>query len=81
MGQEKETHMIDFSKTLPRTEVEYETRLQHEMYLNKESSLECGKNISDSLDLARQYIAARPTAVIAIAFAIGGALGWLTSRR
>lgn len=73
--------MIDFSKNLPRTEAARETRLQDEMFVNQESSLECDKNLPDPLDLARRYIAAQPITVIAIAFAIGGALGWLTSKK
>jgi len=77
----KETHMIDSSTNLPRTEVEHETRLQQKRFLNKEDSIERDENANDPLDLARQYIAARPTTIIAIAFATGGILGWLTSRR
>ena len=69
MGLGKEIHMIDFSKTFPRTEVGHESRFGRE------------QNLPDPLDLARQHIAARPTMVIAIAFAIGGVLGWLTSRK
>ena len=73
--------MIDFSKNLPRTEAEHGNRLQEEWYLNENDSAERDEPIFDPLDLARQCIAARPTTTIAIAFAIGGALGWLTSRR
>jgi ElaB/YqjD/DUF883 family membrane-anchored ribosome-binding protein len=80
MGQRKEAYMIDFNKNLPRTEEEG-NRLQQKRVLKEEYSDGRDESAIDSLDLARQYIAARPTTTIAIAFAIGGALGWLTSRR
>lgn len=73
--------MIDFSKNLPRTEAEHGNRLQQKRLLKEKDSAERDESVIDSLDLARQFIAARPTTTIAIAFAIGGALGWLTSRR
>lgn len=72
--------MIDFNKNLPRTEEEG-NRLQQKRVLKEEYSDGRDESAIDSLDLARQYIAARLTTTIAIAFAIGGALGWLTSRR
>jgi hypothetical protein len=73
--------MIDFSKNLPRTEAEHENRLQQNRFLKEEDSAKRDEPVFDPLELARQYIAARPTTTIAIAFAIGGALGWLTSRK
>lgn len=73
--------MIDFNKNRPRTETEHGNRLQPKRLLKEEDSFERDEIAIDSLDLARQFIAARPTTTIAIAFAIGGALGWLTSRR
>jgi hypothetical protein len=72
---------LSFIKNLPRTEAEHGNRLQPKRFLKEEDSAERVESATDSLDLARQYIAARPTTTIAIAFAIGGALGWLTSRR
>jgi hypothetical protein len=73
--------MINSSTNLPRTDAGQKNRLPQKSLLVGLDSAQQNENGIDPLDLARQCIAARPTTTIAIAFAIGGALGWLTSRR
>ena len=40
-----------------------------------------GDTTSDIPDVARRFVSSRPAACIALAFAVGGIVAWLTSRR
>ncbi len=73
--------MIDLRTTLQRTKGLQEQRLQQEMLLDNAIALEYDENRSDPIDAARELIAAKPAIFLAIAFVVGGALGWLTSKR
>jgi hypothetical protein len=73
--------MIDFSTTTQRTKGLHDQRLQQEMLPDNASAREVDQNRSDPIDTAREIIAAKPAIFLAIAFVVGGTLGWLTSRR
>ena len=73
--------MIDFSTTNPRTKGLHEQRHHQEMLSDNAIALEVDQNRSDPIDTAREIIAAKPAIFLAIAFVVGGTLGWLTSRR
>ncbi len=73
--------MIDFSTTIQRNQGLHEQRLPQAMPLDNAIALEHDRNRADPIDTARQIIAAKPAIFLAIAFVVGGTLGWLTSRR
>lgn len=71
--------MIDFETAVQRTN---DTLRNNEQKVIRDDVIahEYGSNRSDAMDLARQMIAARPAICFAIALAVGGAMGWLTSK-
>lgn len=73
--------MIDFSTTTQRPKGLHEQRIQQEMPLDHAIALEHDQNRVDPIDTVREIIAAKPAISLAIAFVVGGTLGWLTSRR
>jgi ElaB/YqjD/DUF883 family membrane-anchored ribosome-binding protein len=73
--------MIDFSTTIQRNNGLHEQRHQQEMLSDNAIALAVDQNRSDPIDTAREIIAAKPVISLAIAFVVGGTLGWLTSRR
>ncbi len=73
--------MIDFSTTLRSPNGSHDQRLREDLLYDCAITSEYDEGDFRSIDFARQSIAAKPALFIAFAFAVGGVLGWLTSRR
>lgn len=72
--------MIDFGTTVQRTNSTLSNNEEVAIH-DDVVTHEYNENRSDAMDIARQSIAARPALWFAIALAVGGTLGWLTSKR
>ena len=72
--------MIDFETAVQRTDKTLRSGEQ-QVIRDEVIAHEYGSKRPDTVDAAREMIAARPAICFAIALAVGGALGWLTSKR
>ena len=73
--------MIDFATPIRRSRVlEPLNRVE---YKNGDSVISRNNANTNSAcsDVARRIVSSRPAACVAVAFAVGGIFGWLTSRR
>ena len=73
--------MIDFAKLTQQTRKSHSRNNGRNLIVEEVSTRGHKDDRSDPIDNARQLIAAKPAICFAIAFAFGGALGWLTSKK
>ena len=73
--------MIDFTTIRPRTSIAVVQNHTHESSVDRTLVDSCDANFSRITDEMRRLIARKPALCFAIAIAIGGALGWLTTKR
>ena len=73
--------MIDFATSIQKTRNYPERHDEAETYVGGAVVDEKGAGASSYSDTARRIIASRPAMYFTIALAVGGILGWLTSKR
>ncbi len=73
--------MIDFATSSLGNKWQIERNNKRGTDLDESSVAGCNAQCSRGMDTARRLIAERPGFSFAIAFAVGGVLGWLTSKK
>ncbi len=75
--------MIDFATSMQKTRRLHEPNSNEEIVINDAigDGYGYGENPPAISDAARRLIALRPAFYLAMAFSLGGFLGWLTSKR
>lgn len=73
--------MIDFATPVRKNRVLDPHNSDEFIRIDSVFSSNDGDSRSDFPDVARRIISSRPAVCVALAFVVGGIVGWLTSRR